>query len=78
VGLGIGTAHSNQVLQVGFYEVQRKFMSCSLTPQAGIDLPIDKVTSISFSTRYNFFLHNNQPFNYSFMVFSIGLKQSYF
>ena len=78
VGLGIGTAHSNQVLQVGFYEVQRKFMSFSLTPQAGIDLPIDKVTSISFSTRYNFFLHNNQPFNYSFMVFSIGLKQSYF
>ncbi|MCL6258572.1 hypothetical protein M3O96_05700 [Aquiflexum sp. TKW24L] len=78
VGMGIGTAHSNQVLRVGFYEDQRKFMSFSLTPQAGIDLPIDKVTSISLSTRYNFFLHSNQPFNYSFMVFSIGLKQSYF
>lgn len=78
VGMGIGTAHSNQLLQVGFYEVQRRFMSFSLTPQAGIDLPIDKVTSISFSTRYNLFLHGNQPFNYSFMVFSIGIKQSYF
>lgn len=78
VGMGIGTAHSNQLLQVGFYEVQRRFMSFSLTPQAGIDLPIDKVTSISLSTRYNLFLHGNQPFNYSFMVFSIGIKQSYF
>lgn len=78
VGLGIGTAHSNQVLQVGFYEVQNKFMSFTLTPQAGIDLPIDKVTSITLSTRYNYFLHGNQPFNYSFMVFSVGIKQSYY
>ena len=78
VGMGIGTAHSNQVLQVGLYEDQRKFMSFSLTPQAGIDLPINKVTAVSFSTRYNFFLHSNQPFNYSFMVFSIGIKNMYF
>ncbi|RPA68568.1 hypothetical protein EF405_08255 [Cyclobacteriaceae bacterium YHN15] len=78
VGLGIGTAHSNQVLQVGLYEVQRTITSFSMTPQAGIDVPINRVSSISLSTRYNFFLHSNQPFNYSFMVFSIGLKQRYF
>jgi outer membrane protein W len=78
VGLGIGTAHSNQVLQVGLYEDRRKFMSFSLSPQAGVDLPIDRVKSVSFSARYNLFLHGNQAFNYSFLVFSIGLKQSYF
>lgn len=77
-GLGIGTAYNNQSLQVGFYEDQRKFMSFSLTPQAGIDLPMNKVTSVTLSTRYNFFLHSNQPFNYSFMVFSVGIKHSYF
>lgn len=78
VGLGVGTSHSNQSMQVGFYEVQSRFMSLTLTPQAGIDLQINKVSAISLSTRYNFFLHSNQPFNYSFMVFSIGLKQRYF
>lgn len=77
-GMGIGTAYSNQVLQVGFFEDQRKFMSFALTPQVGVDLPLDKVTAITLSTRYNFFLHSNQPFNYSFMVFSLGLKHSYF
>jgi outer membrane protein len=78
VGMGIGTAYSNQVMQVGFYEDRRNIMSFSLTPQAGIDIPIDRVSSISFSTRYNLFLHSNQAFNYSFLVFSVGLKQSYF
>jgi outer membrane protein W len=78
VGLGIGLAHSNQVMQVGFFEDQRTITSFSLTPQAGIDLPINRVTSLSVSTRYNFFLHSSQPFNYSFMVFSVGIKNRYF
>lgn len=78
VGLGIGLAHSNQVMQVGFFEEQRTITSFSLTPQAGIDLPINRATSLSVSTRYNFFLHSNQPFNYSFMVFSVGIKNRYF
>jgi outer membrane protein W len=77
VGLGIGLAHSNQVMQVGFFEEQRTITSFAMTPQAGIDIPMNRTTSLSLSARYNFFLHSNQPFNYSFLVFSIGIKSRY-
>jgi outer membrane protein W len=77
VGLGLGVAHSNQVMQVGFFEEQRTITSFAMTPQVGIDLPLNRVTSLTLSTRYNFFLHSNQPFNYSFLVFSVGIKSRY-
>lgn len=77
VGLGLGIAHSNQVMQVGFFEEQRTITSFSMTPQAGIDLPLNRVSSLSLSARYNFFLHSNQPFNYTFLVFGLGIKSRF-
>jgi len=77
VGMGLGTSFSDQRLQVGFYEVRRAIWSLTFTPQAGIDIPIDHSTAFTLSARYNYFLHNNQPFNYSFIVFSAGFKFSY-
>ncbi|MGY6741252.1 MAG: hypothetical protein ACXIUQ_00850 [Cecembia sp.] len=77
IGLGLGIAHSNQVVEVGFFEDKRTITSFAITPQAGIDFPLNRISSISLSTRYNYFLHSNQPFDYSFLVFSVGIKNRY-
>lgn len=77
IGLGVGTAYSNQRMQVGFFETRNNVWSFTLTPQAGLDIPINDETSLMLHARYNYFIHDAVSFNYSFLVFGAGIKFLY-
>jgi outer membrane protein W len=77
VGLGIGTAYSDQRMQVGFFETRTNVWSFTTTPQMGIDIPINHQTSFTLHARFNYFNHDAVSFNYSFMVFGAGIKFAY-
>lgn len=77
VGFGIGTAYSEQSLQLGFFESRSNFWSFTVTPQMGIDIPVNLETSITLNARFNYFSHDAVSFNYSFVVIGAGFKFSY-
>jgi hypothetical protein len=77
-GLALGTAYSDQRTQVGFSEIQATSWSFALTPQVGIDVPLNSDDlSFTVNMRYNQFFQNTVSFDYSFLVFSAGFKFLY-
>lgn len=74
IGLGLGTAYSVQSTQMGFFESRPNVWSFTVTPQLGIDIPIDDNTAFTLFTRYNYFAHGSVPFNYSFIVIGAGFS----
>jgi outer membrane protein W len=77
VGLGIGTAYSDQRMQVGFYETRTNVWSFTTSPQVGVDIPLEGHTSLTLNARYNYFNHSAVSFNYSFLVVGAGIKFAY-
>jgi outer membrane protein W len=78
VGLSIGTAFSDQRTQVGFSEIKRTSWSFAVTPQVGLDIPLNSdEVSFTVNMRYNQFFQNEVSFDYSFLVFSAGFKFLY-
>ncbi|MBX2964042.1 MAG: hypothetical protein KF687_16130 [Cyclobacteriaceae bacterium] len=78
-GLSVGTAFTDQRTQVGFIEIKDTSWSFALTPQVGIDIPVDSNnTCFTFNVRYNYFSQNTVSHNYSFLIFGVGFKFGYY
>ena len=80
VGLGIGTAYSNQTAELGFYRVTYNVWSFSLSPQVGVDIPLNMDTDFTIGGRYNLLLNseNQGPINFAYFGINAGFKFSIF
>ena len=80
VGLGLGTAYSNQSAELGFYVYSYYPWSFAVSPQVGVDIPLAMGSDFTLGVRYNYLMNgeNQAPIDFSYIGITAGFKFSVF
>lgn len=80
IGLGFGGAYSNMQANLGFYSYSYKPWSLSISPQAGVDIPLSMDAAFTLGIRYNYLMNteNQAPISFSYVGITAGFKFSVF
>ena len=76
VGIGIGTAINNERTELGFLALVYDPWSFSVSPQVGIDIPLNISTDFTLGVRYNYLMNseNKARFDYTYLGINAGFK----
>ncbi len=78
VGLSVGTSYSEQRAEIGLIALTYKPWSFAVTPQIGIDIPINMSTDLMIGVRYNIHTNGKVDYDYQYVGINAGFKVSVF